>query len=62
MEHDEDSKFERRRYARKALLTIFVCVALAALGAWLIQPETASAKLDGHSTQPTAPTLSHQTI
>ncbi|WP_143525421.1 hypothetical protein [Rhizobium hainanense] len=62
MEHDEDSKFERQRYARKALLTIFVCTALAALGAWLIQPEAASAKLHGPSTQPTASTPSLQTI
>jgi len=57
MEHDEDSKFERRQYVRKALLTVFVCAALAALGAWLIQPETASAGLHEHSAQPTASTL-----
>ncbi|WP_350019297.1 hypothetical protein ABOK31_21440 [Rhizobium sp. ZPR4] len=62
MEHDEDAKFERRRYARKALLTIVVCTALAALGAWLIQPETASAELHGHSTQPAASPPSPPTI
>ena len=54
MEHDENSTFERRQYARKALLTVIVCAALAAFAAWLIQPETAAAKLHTPSTQPTA--------
>ncbi|MFK0164098.1 hypothetical protein [Rhizobium sp. NPDC090279] len=58
MENDENSKLERRRYARKALLTVVVGAAIAALGAWLVQPETASAKLHEHSTQPAASTMS----
>ncbi|OJY66063.1 MAG: hypothetical protein BGP09_29275 [Rhizobium sp. 60-20] len=58
MEHDESLKVERRQYARKALLTVAVCAALAAFAAWLIQPEAASAKLHEHSTQPAASTLS----
>lgn len=43
MEYEDDLKLERRRYFQKAILAIFVCAALAVLGAWLIQPETASA-------------------
>jgi hypothetical protein len=43
MEYEEDLKLERRRYFQKAIVAVFICVALAALGAWLIQPETASA-------------------
>ena len=52
MEYDENLRFERRQYARKALLTVIVCAALAAFAAWLIQPETAAAKLHAPSTPP----------
>jgi hypothetical protein len=45
MEYEEDIKLERRRYFRKAILAVFVCAALAALGALLIHPEAASANL-----------------
>ncbi|MDL2402894.1 hypothetical protein [Rhizobium mayense] len=45
MEYDEYSKFEGRQYVRRAVLAVFVCAALAALGAWLVQPKTASAEL-----------------
>ncbi|MGZ9722114.1 hypothetical protein [Rhizobium miluonense] len=58
MEYDENSKLERRQYVRKAVLTIFAGAALAALGAWLVQPETASAKLHLPSPDSKASTVS----
>jgi hypothetical protein len=57
MEYHDNERFERRRYMRKAVLTIFAIAAIAALGAWLVQPEAASAKLPP-SRMPNASTVS----
>jgi ferric-dicitrate binding protein FerR (iron transport regulator) len=58
MEYEEDLKLERRRYFQKAILAVFICAALAALGAWLIQPQTASATLPLSFAQPVDLTVS----
>jgi hypothetical protein len=58
MEYEEDSKLERRRYFQKAILAVFVGAALAALGAWLIQPDAASANHPLSSTQSADSTVS----
>jgi ferric-dicitrate binding protein FerR (iron transport regulator) len=58
MEYENDLKLERRRYYQKAILAVFVGAAIAALGAWLIQPGTASANQPSSSTQAAASTVS----